>query len=124
MNLVDSCGWLAYFTDGPNAEQYAKPLADPRKLLVPAITLYEVFKVVLRERDEDAALQAVALMRQGCIVELTDTIAIYAAKLSQELRLPMADSIIYATAKLHQAEIWTQDQHFQHLAGVRYFAAN
>lgn len=124
MNLVDSCGWLAYFADGPNADHYAKPLVDPQNLLVPAITLYEVFKVVMRERGEDDALQAIALMRQGWIVELTDSVAIFAAKLSQEFKLPMADSIIYATAKIHQADIWTQDSHFQHLDGVIYFSVH
>lgn len=120
MNLVDSCGWLAYFADAPTADIFAQPLGNTEELLVPSIALYEVFKVVMRERGENDALQAVALMRQGRVVELTDSLAIYAAKLSLEHKMPMADSIIYATAKIHRAVVWTQDQHFQHLPGVNY----
>ena len=123
MNLVDSCGWLEYFTEGPNAEHFAKPLEKPDELIVPSITLYEVFKVVLRERGEDAALQAVALMRQGKVIDLTEAIAIYAAKVGTALKLPMADSIIYASGQLEQAVIWTQDNHFAKLPGVKYFPA-
>jgi len=122
MNLVDSCGWLAFFADTPTAEIFAQPLADTDNLLVPTITLYEVFKVVLRERGEDAALQAVALMRQGQIVELSDSLAIHAAKIALEHKMPMADSIIYATAQTHRAVVWTQDRHFQQLPDVRYVA--
>lgn len=120
MNLVDSCGWLEYFSDAPNADTFAQPLGNIHDLLVPSIVLYEVFKVVLRERGEDDALQAVALMRQGLVVELTESLAIYAAKLSLEHKMPMADSIIYATAKIHRAVVWTQDQHFRNLSGVNY----
>ena len=122
MNLVDSCGWLEFFADGPNAGHFVKPLETPDELIVPTLTLYEVFKVVLRERDEDAALQAVALMRQGKVIDLTEAIAIYAAKVGSELKLPMADSVIYATGQLEQALIWTQDDHFAKLPGVKYFA--
>ena len=123
MNLVDSGGWLEFFADGPNAKYFAEPLLQPKELIVPSITIFEVFKVVLRERDEDSALQAIALMRQGRVIDLSDSIAIYAAKLSQELKLPMADSIILATAQLDQAVLWTQDDHFKDLPGVKYFSA-
>ena len=121
MNIVDSSGWLEFFADGPNAEQFATPLQDVPNLLVPAITLYEVFKVVCRQRGEDAALQAVALMQQGEVVELNASLALHAAKISLELKLPMADSIILATAHSHQAILWTQDIDFAGLQGVRYF---
>jgi predicted nucleic acid-binding protein len=121
MNIVDSSGWLEYFADGPNAEHFAGPLRDVAGLIVPAITLYEVFKVVCRQRGEDAALQAIALMQQGEVVELNASLALLAAKVSLELKLPMADSIILATARSHEAALWTQDVDFADLEGVRYF---
>jgi len=93
-------------------------------LLVPSICLYEVFKIVLRQRGEAAALQAVALMRQGLVVELTERIALLAAELSLQNELPMADSIILATARLHDAHIWTQDSDFKGLENVTYVAKN
>lgn len=121
MNVVDSSGWLEYFADGPNAEFFAEPLRDKTMLVVPSITIYEVFKAVCRQRGEDAALQAAALMQQGTVVELSPSLAMVAARTSLELALPMADSVILATARLHNAVLWTQDQHFSAVAGVRYF---
>ena len=121
MNVVDSSGWLEYFADGPNAGAFAAPLADKGSLVVPSITIYEVFKVVCCQRGEDAALQAAALMQQGQVVELSSSLAMVAAKTSLELALPMADSIILATARLHQALLWTQDEHFSGVPGVRYY---
>ena len=121
MNVVDSSAWLEFFADGPNAGNFASPLADRTALVVPTITIYEVFKVVCRQRGEDAALQAAALMQQGTPVELSPSLAMVAARTSLELGLPMADSIILATARLHDAVLWTQDEHFTSLPGVRYF---
>lgn len=122
MNIVDSSGWLEYFADGANADEFASVLQVPEKLLVPAITIYEVFKVVCRERGEHQALQATALMQQGTTVsELTASIAMQAAKTSLERKLPMADSIILTTGMLNNAVIWTQDEHFSGLPGVNYF---
>lgn len=115
MNVVDSSGWLEYFADGPNAGKFAPPLEDRASLVVPSITIYEVFKVVCRQRGEDAALQAAALMQQGTVVELAPSLAMIAAKTSLEFSLPMADSIILATARLHGALLWTQDEHFSGL---------
>ncbi len=120
MNVVDSSAWLDYFADGPNAAIFAEPLADPSALMVPVITIYEVFNVVLRQRGEDAALQAAALMQQGTLVELTAPLALDAARTSFELGLPMADSIILATSRHLEAVLWTQDEHFKDLPGVRY----
>ena len=122
MNIVDSSGWLEYFADGPNADRFAAPLGNVAELLVPSITLYEVFKVVCRQRGEDAALQAVAMMQQGKVIELSSSIALLAAKLSLDLKIPMADSIILATAQIHNAVLWTQDDDFRGLSGVRYFS--
>jgi len=120
MNLVDSSGWLEYFADGPNASFFAEAVEDPEELIVPTVCIYEVFKVVSRQRGESAALQAVALMRQGAIVDFTESIAILAAVLSLEQALPMADSIILATARVHQSTIWTQDSDFEGLEEVKF----
>lgn len=123
MNVVDSSGWLEYFADGPNAGFFAPALENIAELVVPSISLYEVFKRVLQQRDESQALQAVALMQQGKVVDFTAEIALSAAKLSIGLQLPMADSIMLATAKAHEAVFWTQDAHFENLDGVRYVRA-
>jgi len=120
MNVVDSCGWLEYFADGPNAEFFASAINATEALLVPALTLFEVFKRILQQRTEADALRAIALMRQGRVVELTDTLAISAARLSVDLKLPLADSIILHTARAYGAVLWTQDAHFAGIAGVSY----
>lgn len=120
MNLVDSCGWLEYLTDGPNADKFAAPLQDTENLVVPTICFYEVFKVVMRERGEEQALRVAALMQQGIIVDMNDDIAMQSAKISHDLKLPMADSIIIATARTHNATIWTQDSDFAKLPEANY----
>ena len=122
MNVVDSSAWLEFFADGPNAEQFAKPITDLARLIVPSVTLLEVFKRVLQQRDANAALRAVAAMRQGRVVDLDVDIALSAAKLGLTHKLPLADSVILATARKHQASIWTQDADFEGLEGVRYFS--
>lgn len=121
MNIVDSSGWLAYFADEPNAKYFLTPLNDGSSLVVPTVTIYEVFKVVLRESSENEALQAVVAMGKGTVVDLTATLAIAASKLSLQHNLPMADSIILATAKEFVATIWTQDSDFENIGGVKYF---
>jgi len=123
MNILDSSGWLEYFADGPNANHYLPPLNDTSSLIIPVITIYEVFKVVLRESDENAALQAVAAMQKGTIIDLNANLAINASKLSLQYNLPMADSIILATARAYNCIIWTQDSDFQHIEDVNYFPA-
>jgi len=120
MNVVDSSGWLEYFTDGANAEFFALPIQDSDKLVTPTICLYEVFKRVLSEFGEERALDAVGSMSMGEIVDLTRQIAIDAALLSADLKLAMADSIILATARAHAAILWTQDVHFKDIEGVQY----
>jgi predicted nucleic acid-binding protein len=122
MNVVDSSGWLEYFADGPNAEAFARPIQATAKLIVPALSLFEVFKRVMTQRGEDVALEAVAMMRQGTVVSLDDILAFDAARLSVEQRLPMADSVILATARAHKATLWTQDADFEKVNGVRYIA--
>jgi predicted nucleic acid-binding protein len=121
MNIVDSSGWLAYFADESNAKHFLTPLQDTVSLVVPTITIYEVFKVVLRESNENEALQAAAAMQKGTVVDVTVHLAITASKLSLEYSLPMADSIILATAKAYNAILWTQDADFKNMPGVKYF---
>ena len=121
MNIVDSSGWLAYFADEPNAKYFLTPLKDTSSLVVPTVTIYEVFKVVLRESSENEALQAAVAMRKGTVVDLTAALAIAASKLSLAHNLPMADSIILATAKEFNAILWTQDSDFRNIANVKYF---
>jgi len=120
VNLVDSSGWLEYLADGPNASFYEKPLGVSGELIVPTLCLYEVFKVVLRERGESDAIQAAALMQQSRLAELTGDVALLAARLSLKNKIPMADSIIAATAALFKAVIWTQDEDFKALEGVKF----
>ncbi len=122
MNVVDSSGWLEYFADGPNADFFAAAIEKPKQLIVPSISVYEVFKRIISLRDEDGALQAVAIMHQGRCVDLTADLAIHAAKLGHDRKLPLADSVMLATAYHYQATLWTQDADFEGLRGVRYIA--
>jgi toxin FitB len=122
VNIVDSSGWLEYFTNGPNAQRFLPALKETSSLVVPVVSIYEVFKVVLRESGENAAIQAAMAMQKATVVEMTSRLAMAAAKISLELLLPMADSMILATAQIHNATIWTQDAHFKNLASVKYFA--
>ncbi len=120
MNVVDSCGWLEYFADGANADFFAPAIEATAELLVPTLTLFEVFKRILQQRTEADALRAIALMRQGRLMELNDTVALGAARLSQALKLPLADSIILYCARQHGATLWTQGAHFEAIDGVRF----
>jgi predicted nucleic acid-binding protein len=120
MNIVDSSCWLEYFANGKNAGTFEPIITDLEDLLVPTITLYEVFKRVLQQRDETQALKAVAMMQQGNVIDLTNSIAINAAKVSIENKIPMADSIILTTAREYNAVLWTQDEHFELIEGVKF----
>ena len=122
MNVVDSSAWIEYFTDGPNAGFFAGAIEDVEELLVPALVIYEVFKWISRERGEAQAVKAVAHMQQGEVVDLDAKLAAYAARLSLQVKLPMADSIVYATARIREATLWTQDADFEGLDGVKYVA--
>jgi predicted nucleic acid-binding protein len=117
-NVVDSSGWLEYFTDSDRAPLFASAIEDAGNLLVPVISIYEVFKKVLRVRGEDDALQVASMMQGGQLIDLDCALALEAARYT----LPLADSIIYATAMRHEATLWTQDEHFKDLPNVRYFA--
>jgi toxin FitB len=120
MNVVDSSAWLEYFANGPNASFFTPPIEDIERLIVPSVTVYEVFKRVLQQRDEGQALQAAATMQQGMVVNLDERIALNAARVSVDLKIPMADSIVLATARAHGAIVWTQDEDFKDLPNVQY----
>ena len=122
MNVVDSSGWLEYFADGPNAAVFAKPIEATRSLLVPTLSLFEVFKRVSQQRSEDDALRAIAVMEQGRVVDLDRATALEAARLSIQHGIAMADSVMLATAYRHRATLWTQDSDFEGVQGARYFA--
>lgn len=120
MNVVDSSGWLEFFADGPNAGFFSAAVSDTDRLVVPTISLLEVLERVLQQRGENAALQAIAQMRQGHVVDLDADLAIRAATIGLMHKLPLADSVMLATASAHGATLWTQDPDFDGLDGVRY----
>ena len=120
MNVVDSSGWLEYLAGGPNADFFAASIEATDELIVPTVSIYEVFKRVLQQRDESDALRAVALMQQGTVVDLDSTIAMDAARTSTSLGIPMADSLILTTARAFNAILWTQDADFAEIENVRY----
>ena len=116
-NVVDSSGWLEYFIDSPRASLFASAIEDTDTLIVPVICIYEVYKKVLRERSEDEGIKVARMMQSGRLIDIDTTLAMEAAR----HRLPLADSLIYATALRYGATLWTQDEHFKDLPGVRYF---
>lgn len=122
MNVVDSSAWLSYFSGDSNSTVFSRPIENTDKLLVPSITLTEVFKCILRQRGEDLALEAVAHMEQGKVIALDSVLVIDAAQYGIDLKLPLADSIIYATAQKFDAIVWTQDKDFKSLEGVKNYS--
>lgn len=120
MNLVDTSGWIEYFFGEKNSSYFSEPIENTSVLIVPVVCLYEVFKKVNQVADEAQALQAIAQMKQGKVIELNEEIALKAAKISLRYKLPMADSFIYATGQIENATIWTQDADFKDLPGVKY----
>lgn len=120
MNVVDSSAWLAYFADERNAGYFSEAIKDTELLIVPVICIFEVFKVILRERGEDDAFQAIASMQQGAVINLDSDLALEAAWIGNQEKLAFADSVIYAVAKRNDAVIWTQDEHFAGKANVRF----
>lgn len=120
-NVVDSSGWLEYFADGPNADFFEPVIGEEDSLVVPSISIYEVFKRLLAEPDgEQIGLSVVAAMQRGLMADLDAELALDAARVSRETRLPMADSIMLATARAHGATLWTQDADFEGIADVQY----
>jgi len=120
--VVDSSAWLEYFADGPNAAHFARAIETTRALIVPTLSLFEVFRRVTQQRGDDEALRVVAVMEQGKVVDLDRATALAAARLSLDHSIAMADSIMLATAQRHGAILWTQDADFEGLPGTRFFA--
>ncbi len=121
MNIVDTSGWIAFLNGDGNADFFAEPIGNIEKLLIPTICMYELFKFIKRKEGESEAIKIAAQLKQGKIIPLTETIALEAASISIEYKLAMADSIIYATARMEGAVVWTQDQDFDGLPGVKFF---
>ncbi|MCL2804619.1 MAG: type II toxin-antitoxin system VapC family toxin [Treponema sp.] len=124
MNVIDSSFWLEYFAGTQAGDIVSDIIEETSKLIVPTITVYEVFKKLLIERNEDDALLAVGYMKQGSIIDLTEELSLSAAEISKNLKLPMADSIIYATSLKYNCILWTLDDHFENLKSVNYFDKN
>jgi predicted nucleic acid-binding protein len=122
VNVVDSSGWLEYFAGGPNASFFAAAIKATDTLVVPTICIYEVFKRLLTQRGEEDALQAIGIMSLGVIADLTREFAVNAAHASTEFQIAMADSIILATARAHNAILWTQDSDFEGMDSVQYIS--
>lgn len=122
MNVVDSSAWPEYFAEGPNATFFAAAIEATDELVVPSICLLEVFKRVCQQRGEGLALQAVAVMQQGRIVDLDSALALIAAKIGSDFKLALADSVVLATARQSEAILWTQDADFEGLPDVRFRA--
>ncbi|MBI3169340.1 MAG: type II toxin-antitoxin system VapC family toxin [Chloroflexi bacterium] len=120
MNIVDSSGWLEYFANGGNADFFAPAIEDTKNLLVPVICIYEVFKRIRQQRGVNEAQQHIGDMKLGTVIEIDESLALSAAQISHDLKLPMADSLILATARANNAILWTQDEHFKGLDGVKY----
>jgi predicted nucleic acid-binding protein len=121
MNIIDSTLWLEYFADTKAGNNVAEVIKDTGGLVVPTITIYEVFKKLLLETNEDEALFAIAHMKQGKVIVLDEELSLSAAKISKDHKIPMADSIIYATNLRFNCVLWTQDKHFKELRSVNYF---
>ncbi len=122
LNVVDSCAWLEYFADGANADVFGPAIEATDRLIVPSITVLEVYKVVLRQRGEDAAIQAVAAMRNGELIDLDFELSLSAARLAIQEKLPLADSVVLATARAQEAIVWTTAADFEGLEDVRFVA--
>lgn len=120
MILVDSSGWIEFFTGGANASKYGSYLEQTSQVVTPTVVLYEVYKIVKRERTEEEALLAAAQIQKTRLIPLSESLALAAADASLEFRLAMADSVVYATARAEDAELVTSDRDLQGLPGVTY----
>lgn len=119
MNIVDSSGWIEYLSGGPNAAFFREPIENEEAPLIPTLSLFEVYRHLVRHLGRDEALSIVAAMRQGTVIDLDDRLVLDAAELSVATKLALADSIMLATARAHGAVFWTQDADFEGFEGVR-----
>lgn len=121
MNVVDSSCWLEYFADTPAAAPFRAVIEDTRNLIVPTIVIAEVCRRASQLKGAQGVKQVTVQMSLGQVADLDRAIALASVQIGVELKLPLADSIILATARTHGATLWTQDAHFQNLDNVRYF---
>ncbi|MCL2845699.1 MAG: type II toxin-antitoxin system VapC family toxin [Chitinivibrionia bacterium] len=121
MNVIDTCLWIEYFLGKDIDVSISNAIRDTSNLLVPTICIYEVYRKALPEKGGAFADVLVEIMEKGNVVDINSDLAVLAAKISKQYKLPMADSIIYATAQMNNATVWTQDKHFQNLEAVNYF---
>lgn len=124
MIVVDSCGWLEWFTDGQLADKYEKYLVDQDNILMPAIVLYEVYKILKREVGEEKALLAAGYMKKSPVIPLDETLALTAADIALQENLAMADAIIVATARANNCKIITSDSDLKNQPSVKYIPKN
>jgi predicted nucleic acid-binding protein len=122
MNVVDSSGWIEYLTDGTNADFFTTPIRDKVHLVVPTISIYEVFKKFLQQSSESDALKVVGIMSQGIVLDLTTSTAVHAAKLSHDHKISVADALMLASARAENATLWTQDEHLRGFPDVKFVA--
>jgi len=122
MNIIDTSLWLEYFAGTPLDESIINAISNSNEMYVPTICLYEVRKKFLNDNDADKAVTAINIMKNSTVININSNIALLASDISKQYKLPMADSIIYATAELYNAIIYTQDRHFENLKRVYYFA--
>lgn len=122
MNIVDSSGWLEYFIDGKNADFFSPAIEDTDNLLISVINIYEVFKRILTSQGLEIAEMRIADLLKGRVINLNASISLSAASISAELKIPMVDSLILATAYAYDAVLWSQDEHFEGLPGVQYIS--
>ena len=120
MNVVDSSGWIEFLVGGPNAGFFETPLSVQDRLLVPSVIVLEVYRYVLRNEGRGKVLSVAATMHQGRVIDLDTGLAIEAAELGASHGLPLADSIVYASALSYEATLWTQDEDFDGLDHVEY----
>jgi predicted nucleic acid-binding protein len=118
--LVDTCGWIEWLTNGKLVEEFEKHLKDPSALIIPSLLQFELYKWVVKEKNMSTALEVIGITENGTVVPLDTSLALYAADLSQEHDLAMADAIIYATSLVHEAVLVTSDKHFKKLPNVKY----
>ena len=121
INVIDSTLWLEYFNGTLEEDSVISIIENPSKQFVPSICVYEVYKKMLVDKDEESAKSSTSFMKRSAVISLNPRIAEFAAKLGKQHKLPMADSIIYATTKIYKAELYTQDKHFENLENVHYF---
>jgi toxin FitB len=121
MNLVDSSGWLEFFSNGKQAHLFTPIIQNSEELIVSVINKYEVYKKLCLEFNTKQAANSMGAMYLGRLVEVTEEIALTASELSIEFHIPMADSLLLATARIENADFWTLDSHFKDIPGVKYF---